>query len=356
MGRRKDIPIFVPSRRPRGCGCLFVLLILVVVAIAGIIVMSDIGNRQVKVVKQPVSVLGLNRDLEGFSILHLSDLHAAELGKDQSMIMKALDRLSYHVVCITGDMVGESGNMQPFLQLLSLLKKDIPVFFIPGDCDPPPLYTSAHDTLSVLAPYITAAQAAGAIYLDAPYPLTVGKATVWFSPEGLFSMDAESTISSCQGQLDRLNGANAKDNADGAAEIRALEYRLDAAKRLKDAREHMKSTDYHIALSHAPLTYDYVRSVWNWQDDKGTSMQKVTLALAGHMNGGQWRIPGGGPIYVPGMGWFPEERLVTGLSRVSTIAQYISPGLGSSCHYPLEPGRLFNPPSIAVLTLTGKPQ
>jgi hypothetical protein len=253
-------------------------------------------------------------------------------------------------------MVGETGNTQPFMQLLSLIKKDIPILFIPGDCDPAPLYTSAHDTLSVLAPHITAAQGAGAIYLDAPYPLTIGKTTVWFSPEGLYSMDAESTILSCQRQLDELNGANASANADGAAEIRSLEYRLDAAKRLKDAREHMKSTDYHIALSHAPLTYDYVRSVWDWQDNKGASMQKVTLALAGHMNGGQWRIPGGRPIYVPGLGWFPEDQQVTGLSRVSTITQYISPGLGSSCHYPWQPGRLFNPPAITVLTLTGKPQ
>ena len=332
------------------------LLILIAIMVAGTFVFNDIGNRQVKVVKQSISVGGLNRDLEGFSILHLSDLHAAQLGKEQAMIASALNKLSYNIVCITGDMVGESGDVQPFLQLLSLLKKDVPILFIPGDCDPAPLYTTAHDSLSVFAPYIIAAQAAGAIYLDAPYPLTVGKATVWFSPEGLFSMNAETAIASCQGQIDRLNGLNASATADGAAELRAWEYRLDEATRLQKAREKMLSTDYHIALSHGPLTYDYVRSVWDWQNDKGTSMQRVTLALAGHLNGGQWRIPGGGPIYVPGLGWFPEDRLVTGLSRVSTIAQYISPGLGSSCNYPYQPGRLFNPPAITVLTLTAKPQ
>ena len=356
MGRRKDKPIFAPSRRPRGCGCLLWLLLLAVIAAAAVIVFNDIQNRQVKLVKQPVSVLGLNRDLEGFTILHLSDLHAAELGKEQSMITKALNKLSYHAVLITGDMVGESGNIQPFLQLLSLLKKEVPILFIPGDCDPAPLYTAAHDTLSVLAPYITAAQAAGAVYLDAPYPLTVGKTTVWFSPEGFYPMNAEATRASCQSQLDRLNAAGAAQTADGAAEIRALEYRLDLAQRFSDARLRMKSADFHIALSHAPLTYDYVRSVWDWQADQGVSMKNVTLALAGHYCGGQWRIPGGGPIYVPGLDWFPEDRQVVGLSRVSTIAQYISPGLGSSCHYPLQPGRLFNPPAITVLTLTGKPQ
>lgn len=356
MGRGKDTPIFAPSRRPRGCGCLLWLLLLAAIVAAAVIVFNDIQNRQVNLVKQPVSVLGLSRDLEGFSILHLSDLHAAELGRDQSMIAKALSRLSYNVVCITGDMVGESGNIQPFLQLLSLLNKDVPILFIPGDCDPNPVYTAAHDTLSVLAPYITAAQGAGAVYLDAPYPLTVGKTTVWFSPESFYSINADTTLASCQGQLDRLNTVNAAATADGAAEIRAAEYRRDLAQRFLDARLRMKSADFHIALSHAPLTYDYVRNVWDWQSDQGASMKNVTLALAGHYCGGQWRIPGGGPIHVPGMGWFPEDRLVTGLSRVSTIAQYVSPGLGASCDYPLQPGRLFNPPAITLLTLTGKPQ
>ena len=356
MGTRKDTPIFTPSRRPRGCGFLLWLLLLAAIAVAVALVASDIGNRHVKVIKQPVSVLGLSRDLEGFTILHISDLHAAELGQDQAMIASALSKQSYDVVCITGDMVGAAGNAQPFLQLLSLLDKDKPILFIPGDCDPAPLYTTAHDTLSVLAPYITAAQAAGAVYLDVPYPLTVGKTTIWFSPEGLYSMNAESTIASCQGQLDRLGGLNASATADGAAQTRAWEYRLDLARRIQEARLKMKSTDFHIALTHAPLTYDYVRSVWDWQADQGASMQRVTLALAGHLNGGQWRVPGGGPIHVPDLGWFPEERLVTGLSRVSTIAQYISPGLGSSASYPLQPGRLFNPPAITLLTLTGKPQ
>ena len=356
MGRRSETAIFAPKRRYRGLGCLSWLLLLLIISTAGIIAANDIGNKHVKIVKQSVSVLNLARDLEGFTILHLSDLHAAELGKDQALIAAALQKQSYDAVCITGDMVGETGDVQPFLQLLALLKKDVPILFIPGDCDPQPLYTTAHGTLSVFNAYITAAQAAGAIYLDAPYPLKVGKSTIWFTPEGLYSMNADSAISACQGQLDRLNAEVASQTADGAAEIRAWEYKLDAAKRLQEARLQMLSTDYHIALTHAPLTYDYVRSVWDWQSNQGTSMQKVTLALAGHLNGGQWRIPGGRAVYIPQMGWFPDDRQVVGLGRVSTIAQYISPGLGSSCNYPLQPGRLFNPPTITLLTLTAKPQ
>jgi predicted MPP superfamily phosphohydrolase len=355
MSRHRNDLIFAPQRKRRGCSFLLWLLILLAICLGGVLVANDSQNRSVKLEKQSVPVLGLARDLEGFSILHISDLNGARLGEMQSLIAAAIKGVSYKAVCITGNMVGPSGDVQPFLDLLSLLDKSVPILFIPGDSDPAPLYTAAHDSVSALAPYITAAQTAGAVYLDAPYKLTVGKATLWFSPENVFSMSAETLISSCQGQLDTLNAAGSA-TPDGAAAVRAAEYRLDAAKRLQEARKSMQEGDLHIALSPIPLTYDYVRQLWDWQSGEGVSMQDVTLSLAGHFNGGQWRFPGLGAIYVPGLGFFPDDKQIEGLNRVSTITQYISPGLGSSDMYPYQPGRLFNSPTVTILTLTGRPQ
>lgn len=351
----KDL-VFAPQRKRRGCGFLLWLLVLFIIGLGGLLVVNDSQNRGVKLEKQRVPVLGLTQDLEGFSILHISDLHGARLGEAQSLIADALKGVSYKAVCITGNMVGPSGDVQPFLDLLNILNKSVPILFIPGESDPAALYTTAHDSVSTLAPYITAAQEAGATYLDAPYKLTVGKATLWFSPESVFSMSADQLISSCQSQLDNLNTAANASTPDGTAAIRAVEYRLDAANRLLNARKSMKEGDLHIALSHIPLTYDYVRQLWDWQSGEGVSLQNVTLALAGHFNGGQWRLPGMGAIYVPGLGFFPEDRQIQGLNRVSTITQYISPGLGSSNMYPYQPGRLFNPPTVTLITLTGRPQ
>ncbi len=356
MGRREETLCFAPPRRHRMRGCLLWLLFFAAVCLGAVMVVNLSQQKQVRLIKQPVSVLGLPQELEGFSILHISDLHGALLGEGQAMIQTAIGTASYKAVCITGDMVGKDGDYRPFLQLLSLLKQDVPILFIPGDEDPDPVFTAAHDTLNVLASYITAAQAAGAVYLDAPYPLAVGKTTLWFSPEGLYTVNAETTIASCQSQLDKLNALNTAATPDGEAERKALEYRLDAAQRLLAARAQMKSTDLHIALTHAPLTYEYVRSVWEWDVGEGPALKDVTLALAGHLCGGQYRLPGAGALYVPGYGLFPEDSLITGFARVSTIAQYVSPGLGSSGFYPLEPGRLFNPPTITLVTLTGKPQ
>jgi len=83
-------------------------------------------------------------------------------------------------------------------------------------------------------------------------------------------------------------------------------------------------------------------------------MRYASLILAGHYNGGQWRLPFAGAIYVPELGWFPKDSLVQGLSYVEGIPQHISPGLGSDPHYEYMPGRVFNPPVMTRIVLTRK--
>ena len=108
-------------------------------------------------------------------------------------------------------------------------------------------------------------------------------------------------------------------------------------------------------LTHTPLTEDYVNSVMSWTEkDMVYSIRYANLVLAGHYNGGQWRLPGKGAIYVPEMGWFPEDSRIMGLSWLGNIPQYISPGLGSDPHYENMPGRVYNPPVITKIILTRK--
>jgi len=120
-------------------------------------------------------------------------------------------------------------------------------------------------------------------------------------------------------------------------------------------KEEFLSTDIQVVLSHTPLGSDYVSDLISWSaKDDFFSMRYADLILAGHYNGGQWRIPFIGAIYVPELGWFPEDSLVQGLSYVDGIPQYISPGLGSDPHYEHQPGRIFNSPVITRIVLTRK--
>ena len=110
-----------------------------------------------------------------------------------------------------------------------------------------------------------------------------------------------------------------------------------------------------MVLTHTPLSSDYVADLISWADKEDLfSMRYASLILAGHYNGGQWRIPFAGAIYVPELGWFPKDEQVQGLSYLESIPQYISPGLGSDPHYEHQPGRIFNRPVMTKIILTRK--
>jgi len=134
-----------------------------------------------------------------------------------------------------------------------------------------------------------------------------------------------------------------------------LEYELSRMEAVREIREQFQPEDIQIVLTHTPLTADYVRDMITWGDKQDYfSMRYAGLILAGHYNGGQWRIPGKGAIYVPELGWFPEDSSVQGMHAVEGIPQYISPGLGSDPHYENMPGRIFNSPTLTLITLSRK--
>ena len=63
-------------------------------------------------------------------------------------------------------------------------------------------------------------------------------------------------------------------------------------------------------------------------------------------------LPGGGPIYVPGKGFFPDDATMQGLGYLGGVWQHVSPGLDVNPIYPLPPFRLFNSPAATMLVLS----
>ena len=156
-------------------------------------------------------------------------------------------------------------------------------------------------------------------------------------------------------QLEELNSRKTSLTADDAARIRALEYEAERVDALIEMKKEFLSTDIQVVLTHTPLSAEYVADMVSWAGKEDLfSMRYASLILAGHYNGGQWRIPFIGAIYVPELGWFPQDSQVQGLSYLEGIPQYISPGLGSDPHYERQPGRIFNSPVITRIVLTRK--
>ena len=115
----------------------------------------------------------------------------------------------------------------------------------------------------------------------------------------------------------------------------------------------MTDADLQIAVNHSPLEASYIRTSLEWADQTQVfNFRQIDLLLCGDLCGGQWRLPGVGPVYIPDRGFFPGDEGVSGMQRINSINQYVSPGLGASRLNPL-PGRLINPPGATLLKFTG---
>jgi predicted MPP superfamily phosphohydrolase len=358
MRSRKNYYIFAPQKQKRrGPGCLILLLSLLFAAVVLGLLTNAATNRRTELLTEKVRVMSLNENLENFAILHFSDLHGDERGLDADQWRTLLYGKGFSAVVMTGDMVGKTGDYTPLVALVKTLrqiKADVPVYFIAGDDDPDPVQYDVHGNSQVLADWVLAVQEAGGTYLDRPISQSVGKLTVWFVPEYLYSVDIEGMQSSLTRQKEEMEAAGQQYEAEGGASYRALCYRLEAITASAEALQVMTRDDLQIGLTHVPLEADYVREMLEWADEtEAFSFRRLSLVLAGHYCGGQWRLGGLGPIYVPEKGWFTGDTGIVGMERINSISQYISGGLAASDYYPM-PGRLFNTPTVTLLSYTAE--
>ncbi len=330
--RRRGGDVF--ARRSRNIGRMIALGVAIFIALCAIFTVIDDGRVIVRT--QKVLVPDLPKALEGFTVLHISDLSGIRFGPNQKVIQGALKSKKYNAVCLTGDMVGKRGDAHPLMELLAALDTTKPVFFIAGDSDPAPVGSQASGYYTVLADWVSSAQTRGATFLDAPASMTVGGATVWFSDASQLSLD-----------LDTAETAYANSNT------REGTYYADAIMRTKIARQQMSDTNLHITLSHNPVGSDMVLNMLNMADSDGNAfLRTVDLILSGGTVGGQWRLPLIGPVFAGT--WFPGSSMPQGYYRSGSLLQYTSAGLGTSGICPLPAFRLFNTPEITLITFTSQ--
>lgn len=358
MARRKNTYIFAPeTKKRRGPGCLVIFLALVLATLMLVLFANENLNRKVDLTTAKVPVMSLDKAYENFTVLLISDLHGRDLGMNADLWRTVLYGKRFGAVVLSGDMVGKSGDSAPLVTLIETLKKinsTAPVYFCAGDDDPSPVISTYRGSPEVMAAWVLAAQEAGGIYLDAPVNQQVGKYNVWFTPEYLYSVEAAGMLQSLTYQKEEMEAKGIQYEAEGGASYRALCYRLDVMQRTVDASKGMLSKDLQIAVTHVPLDVEYVRTAVEWADQSVVfNFRNVSLVLAGHYVGGQWRLPGLGPVYVPERGWFPGDTGVIGMERINSVSQYVSGGIGASEYYPMA-GRLFNTPSVALLSFTAK--
>ena len=364
MGRRKNNFIFFEEKKKRhASGCLILVLAILFAVTALGILSNSLLNRQLKLSTEKVRIMNLDAGYENVTILHISDLHGGSIGFETELWKQLLFGKGFTAVVMTGDMVGAGGDFAPLVTLIKTLleiKQNVPIYFIAGDEDPAPVAYTLHGSPEPLAEWVRAAQAAGAVYLDRPISQQVGKKTVWFIPEYLYSVgltdDAgiKGMVSTLTRQKAEMEEDGKQYEAEGGASYRALSYRLEAYEASAAAVAAMTEADLQIGVLHIPLEADYVRQMTAWAEAKDVlSYRNLSLVLSGHYCGGQWRLGSLGPLYVPEKGWFPGDDGIAGMMRINNISQYISGGLNACSIYPM-PMRLFNVPGITLLSFTAK--
>ncbi|MEG0935751.1 MAG: metallophosphoesterase [Clostridia bacterium] len=359
-GKRKG-----PAKAPISRNLTFVIFLVSIFAILSVALMV-LNNSSVSVEKQPVSVVGLPKDLEGYNILVVSDLHGRSFGTGQTALLRTINGLRYDLVVYAGDMVGNMGDPQPFYDLLDGITGKKPAYFIAGDSDPAPLMDAPRDiagaTLSqmVLSDWVLGAQARGATYLSATAGVPVGATTLWLSPVGTLSVNIQRTLQEMKDQVEQLTEGTISGLEGDRASLPIADYRYHQMMKADEAVHQMSADQLHLAVSHYPPSQGYIeitQQLGQESEEKYTYLPTVDMVLAGHYCGGGWKLPFLGALYVPNdllprHGWFPQKAEVEGLRQLGATQVYTSPGLSVTDKIKLPNFRLFNPPTITVLTLT----
>lgn len=254
------------------------------------------GNVTVGVTYFKIDSESIPAAFSGYRIAQVSDLHNAELGKNNSRVIRLLRQEEPDIIVITGDLVD-----------------------------------SNHPDIDIAAEF-----AARAIKIAPCYYVT-GNHEAWLGKQyeeleerlkdmGVTVLHDESVELTENGAVIRLVGLDDPDFA--PADVLTGE-RLDKIK-----REYLNPEgEFTILLSHRPeLFEEYVSA-------------DMDLVFCGHAHGGQFRIPFVGGLIAPNQGLFPEYD--AGMYRKEKTVMLVSRGIGNS----IIPVRINNRPEVIIAEL-----
>lgn len=112
------------KRNRRYCFCLFLLMAALLLAdSAGRVVVSEYTLRSSRVPQM----------FDGFRVVQLSDVHGAQYGENNGVLLKKLREAKPDLIALTGDLIDKNSDLSVVDGLLEKLANIAPVYFVSGN-------------------------------------------------------------------------------------------------------------------------------------------------------------------------------------------------------------------------------
>ena len=255
------------------------------------------GNTALELNTYTISSSKLPQSFDGYRIAHVSDLHNAEMGKDNEKLLTMLRDADPDMIAITGDLIdSRNTDIEVALQFVRAAVKIAPCYYVTGNHE---ARISKYDELEA------GMEAAGVVVLE----------------------DEKTKISLEGGEI-TLIGVN-----DPSYQTDYLFGDAESVMNAKLEELHTENGEFTILLSHRPELFEtYVD-------------HDLDLVLSGHAHGGQFRLPFVGGLVAPNQGFFPEYD--AGLYSMNHTNIIVSRGIGNS----ILPFRFNNRPEVIIIEL-----
>jgi uncharacterized protein len=228
-----------------------------------------------------------NVDLPGFdgsfTLAHFSDLHFGLGPSPCETLGKLVSDLAPDAISITGDLLSDLKGKGKLDRLLAMLPR--PIYVVPGNWE---------------------------------------RAIDWSEQDQRRYYEKRDVVF--------LN--NARTRSDLGVNIAGVDDPFMGIDDLQAALLGLSPGDPTILLAHGPII-----------GPQAAASGKVGLTLVGHTHGGQVRIPGYGPILLPG----GSGDFDSGMYDIGKMKMYVNRGIGTC----LIPVRLFCPPEVTLFTIRG---
>ena len=272
-------------------------IIALLVILTALVIWVIWGNTALELNTYTVTSSKLPEGFDGYRIAHISDLHNAQIGKENEKLLAMLREAEPDIIAITGDLIdSRNTNVDVALQFVQEAVKIAPCYYVTGNHEARVNEYNELKSGLLSAGVIVLEDNSVEICMSGEYVTLVGVNDPSFETDYLLG-DSETVMQSTLSEL--------LANNDG----------------------------FTILLSHRPELFDTYADC------------EIDLVLSGHAHGGQFRIPFVGGIVAPNQGFFPE--FDAGIYTEENTNMLVSRGIGNS----IIPFRVNNRPEVILIEL-----